>query len=151
MTGNDNIKKELLKEELELLKRSIETLKQSIEKCKTIIGKKDYSFEEMESFDSLTSKFGRTSDLYTQKVIRTIWMLLHETFVPFIDLLNKAEKIELIKSADQLLEIRDLRNQITHEYIPEAITELIPDVIENCKTLLDNIHQTMLFVNKRNW
>lgn len=151
MTGNDDIKIELLKEELELINRSIGTLKQSIEKCKTIISKKDYSFEEMESFDSLTSKFGRTSDLYMQKIIRTIWMLLHEPFVPFIDLLNKAEKIELIESADQLLEIRDLRNQITHEYIPEAITELIPDVIENCKTLLGNIHQTTRFVSKRDW
>ena len=105
----------------------------------------------MESFDSLTSKFGRTSDLYTQKVLRTIWMLLHEPFVPFIDLLNKAEKMSLIQSADQLIEIRDLRNQITHEYIPEAITDLVPDVIENCSALFFNIKYTKQFVEKRYW
>jgi len=75
----------LLAEETELLAKAIETLKLSIVKCKRIVGKDEFSFEEMESFDSLTSKFGRTSDLYTQKVLRTIWMLLHEPFVPFID------------------------------------------------------------------
>jgi len=95
------------------LEKAVETLNLSVDKYKVIIIKKEYTFEEMDSFDSLTSKFGRTSDLYTQKVLRTIWMLLHEPFVPFIDLLNKAEKMSLIKSADKLIEIRDLRNQIT--------------------------------------
>lgn len=148
---NDNLKKQLLLEQLELLKKALETLHLSIEKCKLFIAKKQYTFEEMESLDSLSSKFGRTSDLYTQKVLRTIWLLLHESFVPFIDLLNKAEKIDLIHSADQLLEIRDLRNQITHEYIPEALTDLIPEVIDNCTHLIKNIEYTSQFVAKRNW
>lgn len=147
----DELKIQLLLEELELLERAMETLKLSVTKCKGIVLQKEYSFEEMESFDSLTSKFGRTSDLYTQKVLRTIWILLHEPFVPFIDLLNKSEKIRIIKSADQLLEIRDLRNQITHEYIPEAITELVPDVIDFSTSLLENIQQTLLFVKNRDW
>lgn len=151
MPNNDHIKKQLLAEETELLDKAIETLKLSIVKCKRIVGKNEYSFEELESFDSLTSKFGRTSDIFTQKVLRTIWMLLHEPFVPFIDLLNKAEKMSLIHSADQLIEIRDLRNQITHEYIPEAITDLVPEVIESCTLLLQNIKQTKQFIQARNW
>ena len=148
---NEILKKQLLLEELELLRKALATLNLSVEKCKLIITKKEYTFEEMESFDSLRSKFGRTSDLYTQKVLRTIWMLLHEPFVPFIDLLNKAEKIHLIWSADQLIEIRDLRNQITHEYIPEALTDLIPEIIDNCTHLVKNIEYTSQFVSKRNW
>jgi len=148
---NEILKKQLLFEELELLRKALATLNLSVEKCKLIITKKEYTFEEMESLDSLRSKFGRTSDLYTQKVLRTIWMLLHEPFVPFIDLLNKAEKIHLIWSADQLIEIRDLRNQITHEYIPEALTDLIPEIIDNCTHLVKNIEYTSQFVSKRNW
>lgn len=151
MTNNDIIKLEILREELKLLSKAVETLTLSVLKCKSILTKEAYSFEEMESFDSLTSKFGRTSDLYTQKVLRTLWMLLHEPFVPFIDLLNKAEKINLIESADKLLEIRDLRNQITHEYIPEAITDLVPEVIENCVLLFQNIQQTLHFIKERGW
>jgi len=142
---------QLLHEELGLLDKSLNTLERSVQKCREIGRKEEYTFEELESFDSLTSKFGRTSDLYTQKIIRTAWMLLHEPFVPFIDLLNKGEKIGLLTSADELIEIRDLRNQIAHEYIPEAITELVPDVIENCERLFGNIRTTQKFITQRNW
>jgi hypothetical protein len=145
------LKIQLLNEEISLLEKSVETLSLSIHKCTLVLKKETYSFEEMESFDSLTSKFGRTSDLYTQKIIRTIWMLLREAFVPFIDMLNKAEKMGIVQSADQLLEIRDLRNQITHEYIPEAITDLIPDVLENSTLLIENIECTKQFITNRNW
>ena len=148
---NDQLKIQLLREELELLRRAAETLIQSVNKCIVILQQDEYTFENMESFDSLTSKFGRCADLYTQKVLRTIWMLLHEPFVPFIDTLNKAEKMKIIQSADQLLEIRDLRNQITHEYIPDAITELVPEVISNSKFLIENIEFTREFLKKRNW
>lgn len=151
MRHNDRLKIQLLNEEVQLLDRSIQTLERSIDKCKPMLGKDDPSFEEMESFDSLTSKFGRSSDLYTQKVLRTIWILLHEPFVPFIDLLNQAEKMRLIQSADQLLGIRDLRNQITHEYIPEAVAKLVPEVIENSTWLIQNIQQTKQFIQQRNW
>ncbi|WP_321996256.1 hypothetical protein [Draconibacterium orientale] len=151
MTNKEKLTIQLLREELDLLDKSVRTLKLSVSKSMQIGRKEEYSFEEMESFDSLTSKFGRTSDLYTQKVIRTIWILLHEPFIPFIDLLNQSEKMKLINSADQLLEVRDLRNQITHEYIPEAITGLVPEVIEKCDHLLANINTTLEFVKQRNW
>lgn len=147
----DELKIQLLKEGLALLERAKDTLILSVTKCEGIVFKKEYSFEEMESFDSLTSKFGRTSDLYTQKVLRTIWVLLHEPFVPFIDLLNKAEKMRIIQSADQLLAIRDLRNQITHEYIPEAIADLVPEVIDFSTSLLENIEHTIRFIQARDW
>lgn len=148
---DDKLKTELLHEELGMLESAIVTLKLSVDKCSKIGVKSIYTFEEEESFDSLTSKFGRTSDLYTQKVLRTIWMLLHEPFVPFIDLLNKAEKMELINSADQMIEIRDIRNEITHEYLPDALKELVPEVIQNCEILFENINKTLAFIQNRNW
>ena len=148
---DDKLKLELLREELTLLSKAVETLKLSVAKCKKIGIKSDYTFEEEESFDSLTSKFGRTSDLFTQKVLRTIWMLLHEPFVPFIDMLNKAEKMNLVESSEQLIELRDLRNEITHEYLPDALTELVPEVIENCEILFENINKTKKFVQNRKW
>ncbi len=73
----DQVLAELLKSELELLRASVVTLQLSVAKCKLIGQKENYSFEELESFDSLTSKFSRTSDIFTQKVLRTVWMLMH--------------------------------------------------------------------------
>ena len=86
-----------------------------------------------------------------QKVLRSIWMLLHESFVPFIDMMNKYEKLLIIKSADQMIEIRDLRNQIAHEYIPDSIRDLVPDVIELTSQLIENIEKCALFLEKRDW
>lgn len=141
----------ILQEEMLTLEQSLDTLRLSVVKCERIYPKARYSFEELESFDSLTSKFGRTSDFYTQKVLRTIWMLLHEGFVPFIDMLNKAEKMNILSSADQCIAIRDLRNQISHEYIPQAVTHLVPDVLESFFWLEENIKCTLQFAVQRGW
>src|SRR5664280_1286606 len=119
----------LVQSEWELLQASVDTLQLSIRKCQLIGIKESYTFEELESFDSLTSKFNRTSDIFIQKVLRSVWILLHESFVPFIDMMNKSEKMLMLRSADEMIEIRDLRNQIAHEYIPEAIRDLIPEAV----------------------
>jgi len=142
---------DLLQNEWDLLQAAVVTLRLSIIKCQTIGQKENYSFEELESFDSLTSKFNRTSDIFTQKVMRTVWMLLHEPFVPFIDMVNKAEKMVLLRSADAIIEIRDMRNQIAHEYIPEAIRDLVPEVIELTTQLIENIEDCRHFIESRNW
>ena len=142
---------ELLQTEWQLLDASIETLLLSVEKCRKIGIKQNYSFEEQESFDSLTSKFSRTSDIFTQKVIRTTWLLLHESFVPFIDMMNSSVKIGMLHAADEMIEIRDLRNQIAHEYIPDALRELVSEVMQLTDQLVENISYCRVFLTERKW
>ena len=141
----------ILKQHWDLLLRSLKTLQQSREKTQVYLNKTDLNFEELESIDSLTSKFGRTSDIYLQKVLRTVWLLLREDTVPLIDLLNRAEKLRMILSADQLLQMRDIRNQITHEYLPEAAPELALEVNRKTEQLAQNIEQTERFLRQRDW
>ena len=89
----------------DLLQRSLMSLQQSSHKTHLLLRQSEFSFEELESIDSLTSKFSRTSDIYLQKVLRSIWMLLREDTVPLIDLLNRAEKLMIIASAEELLQM----------------------------------------------
>lgn len=140
---------ELLKHNYSLLLQSIQTLNKSLDKCKKIGVKKNYSFEEMESFDSLTSKFARTSDIYTQKVLRTVLILLREAQNTFIDMANKAEQINLINTADDLISIRDLRNEIAHEYLLEELHEIYKQTIEYSEKLIDNINTTKIYINNK--
>ncbi len=147
----DLIHKQLLNEELNLMRKSMGSFQLSVIKCSSFIAKEEHSFEEMESFDSLTSKFARTSDIYTQKVLRTCFALLHEPFIPFIDLVNQSEKIALVRSADELIQIRDLRNQIAHEYKMDALHSIIPEVISMNSLLEDNMNYTIQFIKNRNW
>ncbi|MDD4193343.1 MAG: hypothetical protein PHI28_18550 [Mangrovibacterium sp.] len=66
-------------------------------------------------------------------------------------MMNKAEKMFLIFSSDQMIEVRDLRNQIAHEYIPEAIRDLVPEVIELTTHLAGNIETCRIFLKTRGW
>ena len=78
-------------------------------------------------------------------------MLLHESFVPFIDSMNQFEKMAIIQSADEMIDIRDLRNQIAHEYLPEAIPQLVTEVLQLTEVLLLNVDKTNEFIQKRGW
>jgi len=149
--NNDQQLQELLQAEWQLLHASVETLLMSVEKCRKIGVKDEYSFEEQESFDSLTSKFSRASDLFTQKVIRTSWLLLHESFVPFIDMMNICVKMNMLHSTDEMIGIRDMRNQIAHEYIPDALMELVPEVNQMTQQLVENINYCRIFLEGREW
>lgn len=149
MNSDSNIR--LLNEEFQLLKKSLFHLSGSVERCKTIGFEKVYSFDELESFDSLTGRFARSADIYTQKVLRTIFILLREDKGFFADRVIKAENEGIIKKAEQLLQIKDLRNDIVHQYIPEATIDLVRDVLNLSTSLIENIQSTERFMSNRNW
>ena len=144
-----NKKKIYLEENIKLLKISVETLKKSVIKCRNIGIKENYSFEELESFDSLTSKFARTSDIFIQKVLRSVFNILREPQLTLIDMSNRAEKLELISSADDLLEIRDIRNEITHEYIQEILFEIFENVLNKTEILFNSIEKTIFYIKNK--
>ena len=78
-------------------------------------------------------------------------MMLREDTVSLIDLLNRAEKLMIIVSAKELLQMRDIRNQIANEYLPEAVTELASEVVVMTTLLQKNIEQTERFLSQRAW
>ena len=140
---------EELKEDLNRLDRSVEMLKYSSQQCRKIEIKEDYSLEELDRFESLTSRFARTSDIYTQKVMKGIILVLREEANTFIDRANLFEKIE-IANAEDLKLIRDLRNEISHEYKVDNIAEIFEAVMEYCDKLIEVIDKTKVFVSAKN-
>jgi hypothetical protein len=97
-----------------------------------------------ESLDALTSKFARVSDIFTQKVLKSLVMLTREDAPTFVDRMNLCEKLGVISSAADLIEIRDLRNQIAHEYLSEKLTE----VYEDCMALSEKLLAEIKTANK---
>jgi uncharacterized protein with HEPN domain len=124
-----------LDEHLATLDKTSSALVYSYDKCNDIGEKDEYDLEEQESFEALTSRFARTSDILTQKVIKTLFMLLQENIKTIIDAANFLEKLELIDNADDLLNIREIRNQIAHEYVESDIKDLFLDVLQNVPEL----------------
>ncbi len=143
-------KKRLLAEELKLLENANNMLSYSYNTCKDIGIKEEYSFEELDKFEALTSRFARTSDILIQKIFRLIDILELEKPGTVIDRINRAEKRELIYSAELFKEIRYLRNEIAHEYIPTAIEEIFKQVLKLTPYILDSVNRVEKYSNE-NW
>ncbi|MBC2742009.1 MAG: hypothetical protein HGJ93_02905 [Desulfosarcina sp.] len=130
---NFHEKKKLVLQQLEesrcLLDRALETLRYSFSKCNSIKEKAVYCLKDQESFEALTSRFARASDILTQKVLKTLFTLIQENPKTFLDAANLLEKIEIIENADDILNIRELRNQIAHEYVIDDLQALFSDVL----------------------
>lgn len=150
-------KRETLLQQLSLnlaaLNKAAESMLYSRKKCQPIIKNKEHSDADLESCEALTARFARTADLLTQKVLTSIFLLLQETPKTFIDKCNLAEKIGIIESATELMKIRELRNEIAHEYRLADINELfvaisqysqnLADIIEAVNTYAKNLEATL--------
>jgi len=134
-----------LDEHLATLDKASSALVYSYDKCSDIGEKDEYDLEEQESFEALTSRFARTSDILTQKVLKTLFMLLQENIKTIIDAANFLEKLELIDNADDLLNIREIRNQIAHEYVESDIKDLFLDVLQYVPQLRKIISNVEVF------
>lgn len=138
----------LLQRELQILDDARKTVQYSFTKCTEIGIKASYSPEELESFESFTGRFARLSDILIQKLFRLIDELDLETGGTVRDRINRAEKKDLIVSSDVFVEIRMVRNDIAHEYLPEAIHELFGRVLALTPHLLDGIDRTVAYCEK---
>jgi len=62
----------LLKQQLAILDSAAQVLKFSQEKCDSIGIKTEYTPDELDRFESLTSRFARLCDILLQKIFRLI-------------------------------------------------------------------------------
>ena len=129
----------VLRANREVLDQAVLSFSKSLEKCRSLNLAGPRSFEVEESLDALTSKFARVSDIFTQKVLKSLVLLTREDAPTFVDRMNLCEKLGVISSAADLIEIRDLRNQIAHEYLSDNLTEIYGDCLTLSEKLLTEI------------
>ena len=108
----------------------------SFERCKPISAIPGYSENELIELEAFTGRFARLCDLITQKILKTIERLDSETPGTVRDRINNAEKKGIVPSAETLLEIRDVRNTIAHDYEGESFAAIISFAIANTPHLL---------------
>jgi len=128
---------DLLKEEQALLESATNIFLYSYHQCKEVGIKEHYSYEELDKIEAFTSRFARLSDILIQKIFRLIDRIDLEDTGTIRDRINRAEKKGLVEDADIFIQIRILRNDIAHEYLPDAVKETYKKVIELSPHLLD--------------
>ena len=136
--------KSALLENLKDLDQSVEQLRYSLEKCKDIV--EPFSASDLESIEALSARFARTADILTQKVTRSLMLYLREEAGTFIDLANRMEKLHLTESAQSVIEIRDLRNEIVHEYSKRDSRDVRESCIALASALLDDASRVSVYI-----
>jgi len=77
---------------------------------------------EVRILDQLVFRFGRLQDAMGSRLLPALLQLAQEwqDNEPFIDKLNRAEKLGMLPSVEQWLTLRELRNQTAHDYPAQA-------------------------------
>ena len=140
--------KDALRKELKELDRATEVLLYSYKKCSKIGVHPDLSNEELESFEALTGRFARLSDIIIQKVFRYFDVLELEETGTVRDRINRAEKKGVIETADNFIQIRLLRNEIAHEYKSDMIYAIFERVLELTPVLLDSVEKIIAYATR---
>lgn len=125
-----------LKENIEAMVSAIYWLERSYRICNQIGIKTDYTDEEYDAFETLTSRYARAIDLIVRKVLRTIDLIEFEQPGTLIDTVNRAEKRGLIENVNWLREMTDLRNEIAHDYVKLELMETFEKTLNQTSQLL---------------
>lgn len=74
-----------------------------------------------ERVEAFVGRFGRLQDTVGDKLLPLLLATLGEKPSAAIDNLDRAERLGLIKSADDWMSMRNLRNQMVHEYVEDPV------------------------------
>jgi hypothetical protein len=139
---------DVLEENIESLSSSIEWLRHSYDICKGIGIKDTYTADEFDHFENLTSRYARTTDLLIGKVFRSIDRVELMNSGSIIDAANGAEKRGIVDSVSDLRDLKDLRNEVIHEYETEDIRTLFSSVLESTPRLFELADKTAKYCGK---
>lgn len=79
------------------------------------------NIELAERVEAFVGRFGRLQDTVGDKLLPLLLVALGEKASSNIDNLDRAERLRLLNSADEWIIIRNLRNQMVHEYVEDPI------------------------------
>lgn len=106
-----------------------------------------------ERVEAFVGRFGRLQDTLADKLLPALLSALGEKLASQLDNLDRAEQLALIESADQWLEMRQLRNQMVHEYIEDTLVlaSALQSGHEFVATLLRTAEAMICQLEKRGW
>lgn len=107
--------------------------------------------DQIDQLDLYLGRFSKLQDFITSKLFRSIALAsLDDTSqdVSLIDTLRRMEKYGIVKSLDDWLEIRLLRNSLTHEYLTSEAA--IAENINAAFSAYDTLFSTLTRAQKNN-
>lgn len=103
---------------------ALELLAASLEKVVLFDPSSSYTPAEREPYDALSDRFMRSVEVCIRFFRSYERYMFAENSDTLRDLLLRMEKLSLVDSTVQWVEMRDLRNRIVHDYLPEKMSEM---------------------------
>ena len=102
----------------------------------------------LETQEAMAARFARLEDILIKKVFRAIAGVEFVDIQRFLDLLNLMEKLRIIDSAVQWIEMKELRNIIVHEYEFDDLLALYRKVYQFTPVLFYALEQVKSYLDK---
>lgn len=106
-----------------------------------------------ERVEAFVGRFGRLQDTVGDKLLPQLLNALGEKTSSVIDNLDRAERMGLIKSADDWMTMRSLRNQMIHEYVEDPV--LLANALQTGHSfvpeLIDVAGKMIVEIERRGW
>lgn len=143
----------LLKEQMKVLDSASAVLQESFERVKPILeaNAKNLSIEQRESCEALTARFARLCDFLFQRLFRTLDQIELTDEGTALDRLNRMEKRGIIQSTNEWRLLRDLRNDIVHEYLIESSDEVLKETFKNTPPLIQTVLRLKKYVSEKGY
>jgi len=109
------------------------------------------SDDEVEHIDQYLFRFAKLQDTIGKRLFKAILSSLEEDIeeIPFIDLLNRLEKLNILDSVEQWLELRKIRNTLSYIYEDESEEmSLAINALFDKKQTLEKIYQKLIAYHK---
>ena len=120
-------------------KKSLYWLKKVQEKVRDINIKnfQNLNEEDLEKIEVLFSRFSRAVDMLINRILRGIDILELEDVGTKLDIVIRAEKRGFVDSYETLIAMKDLRNELAHEYVGERLISKLDEVKEFSEKLIE--------------
>jgi len=109
--------------------RSISLFAASVRRYRPFDSKRRYTPKQLEPYDAMADRYIRAVEASIRFFKAYERHQFGETSDSLRDLLGRMEKLGLVSSVQLWIEMRDQRNRIVHEYLPEKIKQIYRELV----------------------
>lgn len=103
---------------------------------------------DWDQLEALSGRFARLTDLIVHKLLRALDRYEFEETGALLDAANRAVKRGLIESTSELRDLKDIRNEIMHEYAIDDLSGLYTDIYRATPLLLTLLERIGVYLEQ---
>lgn len=124
-------------------------LQRSLEQCQPIDNTKPLTAEQYDALENLSSRFARVVDILINKLYRAIDVAELLEAGSLIDTINRAVKKGLLEDNQTARTLKDIRNEIVHEYVVENLKNLQLEILRYTTILLELVKVALSYIDDK--